>query len=61
MDGINTNLQGGKHLALFLAIYQAVVVLHGDERREVVGDSIVCDVVSTTISEYGAPAYILCI
>ena len=60
-DRRRTCLQRREHLTLFLAIDHAVMVLHRNERRKVVGDSIVCDVVSTTISEYGAPAYILCI
>jgi len=37
-----TNLEEGKHLTFFLSVEQAVVVLHGDERSEVVRDSIVC-------------------
>ena len=34
-------LEGREHLALFFAIDQVVVVLHRDERSEIVGDSVV--------------------
>ena len=36
-------LECGKHLALFLAIDEAIVVLHRDERRELVLYRIVCE------------------
>lgn len=35
-------VQCGEHLPLLFAVYQAVVVLHGDERRQVVRDRVVC-------------------
>jgi hypothetical protein len=35
-------LEGREHLALLLAVNQRVVVLHRDERREVVRDGVVC-------------------
>ena len=35
------HLERREHLALFLSVQQAVVVLHGDERRKVVQDRIV--------------------
>ena len=56
------HLQRREHLTLFLAIDQAVVVLHGDERREVVGDGVVCKAVNT-MGGYGTSASvdILCI
>lgn len=34
-------LEGGEHLALLLAVDERVVVLHRDERREVVLDGVV--------------------
>lgn len=43
----NMHLAGGEHLALFFTVDEAVVVLHRDERREFVGDGIVCrDIIS---------------
>lgn len=36
------HFEGGEHLALFLAVDERVVVLHRDERREVVLDGVVC-------------------
>ena len=34
--------KAGEHLALLLAVEEAVVVLHRDERRELVLDSVCC-------------------
>ena len=41
-----TNLECGEHLTLLLAVDQTVVILHGDERSEVVRDGVFCDAVS---------------
>ena len=40
-DADALGLAQGEHLALLLAVAEAVVVLHRDERREVVGDRII--------------------
>lgn len=42
-------LQRGEHLALLLAVDEAVVVLHRDKRRQVVRERVVC----TTALETG--------
>lgn len=36
------HLERGHHLALFLAVYEVVVVLHRYERREAIVDRVVC-------------------
>lgn len=36
------HLERGHHLALFLAVYKVVVVLHRYERREAIVDRVVC-------------------
>ena len=42
-DGADTEVvEGGEHFALLLAVGEVVVVLHRDERRELVVDSVVC-------------------
>lgn len=46
--GTETNLKEGEHLALFLPVEQAVMVLHRDERGEVVRDRIVYPSCSVT-------------
>ena len=35
-------LERGHHLALFLTVYQVVVVLHRNEGRQAVVDSVIC-------------------
>lgn len=39
---IQINLEGRKHLPFLLAVEKVVVVLHRDERRELVIDGVVC-------------------
>ena len=34
-------LERGNHLALFLTVYEVVVVLHRDERREAIADRVI--------------------
>jgi len=41
-ESFRADLEEGKHLTLLFAVEQAVVVLHGDERSEVVDGSIIC-------------------
>lgn len=43
---VSPHLQRREHLPFLLAINQTVVVLHGNKRRQVVCDSIVCVVLS---------------
>ncbi len=50
-------LQRREHLAFFLTVDEAVVVLHGDERREVVRDRVVC--VCESVSKGCAPSGLL--
>lgn len=38
----STHLQSRVHLALFLSVRRIVEVLHGDKRRELVVDRVVC-------------------
>ena len=40
--GGGAHLERGEHLALLLPVEQTVVILHGEEWREVVGDRVVC-------------------
>jgi hypothetical protein len=40
--GTRTYLEEREHLALFLPVQQTVVVLHGDERGEVVRYRVAC-------------------
>ena len=37
----STDLERWEHLALLLAVSEVVQVLHGDERRQVVGNRVV--------------------
>lgn len=39
---IQANLEGRKHLPFLLAVEKVVVVLHRDERRELIIDGVVC-------------------
>ena len=40
----SAHLQGREHLPFLFAVQKAVMVLHRDERREVVGDRVVCTI-----------------
>ena len=57
----SARLQRREHLTLLLTIQQAVVVLHRDERREVVRDRVVCGdkfgSVKTIVAEANARTY----
>jgi hypothetical protein len=46
-----TSLEGGEHLPFLLAIYEVVVVLHGDERSQLVVDSVVYNATTVRITE----------
>ena len=59
-EGTRTNLEKWKHLTLFFSVQQIVVVLHGDERGEVVGDGVTYRRRQST--GFDSPArYLLCI
>ena len=55
-----TYLKSREHLAFLLAIEQAVMVLHGDEWREVVCDRIVCNVLPSAHAVTSSVLYVLC-
>ena len=58
---MESDLECGHHLALLLAVHETVVVLHRDERREVVRDRVVCGdkfgSVKTIVAEANARTY----
>ena len=41
-----TDLQRREYFSLFLSIYNVIVILHRDERCELVVDSIICSLLS---------------
>ena len=61
------HLQSGEHLTLLLAVHEVVVVLHRDERRELVVDRVVCPMstsilfISCSPCDQRGQQYILCI